>query len=783
MKNFDISYNLFEALNPLEVMKEGSTASVKAIPVFEIFSNPEKGFRIYACETSDGGKFQVSGSFPTELTIGKTYLFKGKVSVYRFEKQLTLKDVELSQPTGRKATVSYLQTLSGLKKRAEDIYDVFGDDSLEILLKTPMEVSRRIKGIGKSKVMSWSNQLLLNKHEEEDLLYLFKLGLTPSQVEKLKKHYGSDVRTVIEDNPYRLIHDVNGYGFVKCDKIALESGIPFDSEKRVTAGILHLLQEAVQQGHMYQPKDVLVENSQKVLNNSNSTGTTIESAFVESCIQNLIDSGEVKDDNEDYFLTSKYFEELKIAKHLKRINENKEWKKPIDIERTLDAYLERNGFELEERQREAVVRFCKNESGFHILRGSAGCGKTFTLKIILDMLHLIYKANRLEFKVGIVAPTGRASKVASKSTGRKAKTIHRFLGTLPTGGFMKNEDNPVEEKIIVVDESSMLDSSLTADLLSAVSKGAKVIFLGDTKQLPSVGAGNVLSDMIISGVVDVVTLNVPKRQGEDSGIIDNADRIINGEMIKTQTETNDSFVIFREDSQSIQKTLLDSIKRLLDLGKDFEEIQVLTFQRKGSLGIYNLNRLIQKTFNPVAPKDIKIKNRQLPKEEAPLYFHVGDKVLHTKNELDKELYDKENGSYVPQNALGITNGESGVIEEIVRYSYYSKEKAKVISGNRIIVRYEDAYVFYDTDAEVEMLDHAYAMTTHKSQGSQWDNVLIPVSREQYHMLENNLIYTACTRAKKFNAVIGQKSAIEMAIKTHRSNKRYTKLDVRLSESA
>lgn len=766
MMNFD---SLFE----VETLTVGEKVTKKVVPIREAYFQEETGFGIYSIELEDETLYTMKGKFPGSLTIGNTYEVKADVEKYLGETQLNVKSIKVARAEGKRAVIFYLQTLKGLKSRAEIIYDAFGAKTLEVLMNKPELVALKVKGIGKKKAMDWSKQLQAKAHEEELLLFLFGLGLNPSQVETLTKTYGQEVRNVLEENPYRLIQDVKGYGFKKCDVIARSTGIEFDDPKRVRAGVLHTLQQSTQEGHTFLPKEELIK---RLINMLSSGSQRVEGSLVEASIQALLLEQAIELEDGNVFLSKYFFWEQIIVRETIRLSKKESWGRTTekDVEHALNDYLRETGIHLEERQRQAVIEFSAEKGGFFILNGSAGCGKTFTLKVILDVLSDVYRQNRKSFKVKVMAPTGKASKVASKSTGLPCVTIHRGLEFNIEGEFDRNGYNPLEETVIVVDESSMLDTELAKDLLVAIADGAKVIFMGDTKQLPSVGAGNVLKDLIASHVVHVVTLNVVKRQGEDSGIIENANRIIRGEMIETQSSTGDAFVIPRKSDDDTIKTLIQSIHRLVQLGYPLSEVQVLSPQRKGKLGIYNLNRILQKELNPNGTPS-KIRNSQIPLDEEAIFFKTGDKVIHIQNDKDKALYQKRSGRYHEIPDTGITNGECGIVESFESVSEWSKDENRMKTIERMIVKYEDWYVFYDSKAEVEMVDHAFAMTIHKSQGSQWDAVLMPISNGHAHMLDNNIIYTGYTRARKFHGTIGSLRAIQVGIKTQRSSYRYTGL--------
>lgn len=760
------------------VFNEGEKVTEKVVPTQEAYFKPESGFGIYVVELENGVMYTMKGKFPGSLKIGSTYEVEADVVRYRGEMQLHAQKIQVARAQGRRAVVFYLQTLKGLKSRAEVIYDVFGEKTLDIMMNKPELVAQKVRGIGKKTTAEWAMQLKEKMHEEELLLFLFELGLNPAQVEVLTGRYGATVRKVLEDNPYRLIQDVRGYGFKKCDAIAEKTGIAFDDLKRVRAGVIYVYQGAVQEGHTYLTRDVLAERMKQTLSTASQT---ISDTLIQQGIDEMLIEEEIVEREDRVYLTRFDEWEDTIVREAIRLSKKTPWKRTTqkDVEDALEDYIAATGIHLEAKQREAVIRFCSEKAGFFILNGSAGCGKTFTLKVILEVLKIIHRRNHATYQVKVMAPTGKASKVASRATGLPCVTIHNGLEFNPEGGFDRNESNPLEETVIVADETSMLDTEICKDLLLAIANGAKVIFMGDTKQLPSVGPGNVLKDLINSNIVEVVTLDVVKRQGKDSGINENANRIIAMQMVETQ-KTADAFVISTQSEGESLRKLVMSTRRLMELGYELNEIQVLSPMRKGELGTFNLNRIFQEQFNPDgAPSPIK--NVHIPFEDGELFFRKGDKVIHLQNDKERPLHAKKAGRFVELPIIGITNGECGVVEDFIEREDYDMEKQKTVKTQRLIVRYEDWYVFYDAPSDFEMLDHAYALTIHKSQGSQWKAVLQPIANGHLRMLDNNLLYTGETRAELFHAFIGSIWALRKGIETQRSDSRFTGLGFRFGQ--
>ena len=509
-------------------------------------------------------------------------------------------------------------------------------------------------------------------------------------------------------------------------------------------------------------------------NNAKYVYHEIEPGDVGKQINDSICNREIIVEDDKIYLKQLYFAERDFANNIKRLAiYNSKYKRSL-VEGILDSICKKESYELEEMQRKACVEFNLSDSGVYILNGSAGTGKTFTLNLILAVSKQLNKTNKLPILA--VAPTGKASKVASKSIGMECLTIHRALGFNPVDGFVKNECEPFEQSTIVCDEGSMIDIELGSNFVKAIQTGSKVIIMGDTKQLPSVGAGNVLKDLIECGLVKVITLNVVKRQGLLSGIVENANRIINSKMIYT-SKTNDFYVLERLKISEVQSCVKTSINRILTFPDyTIEEIQVLLPQRTGSLGVNMFNYLLQAEFNPYKGGERVLKgkfeaklNEASPISEFSLYIQKGDKVMHIKNNYSMKLYEKDlTGAFKEMRKTGITNGESGIVENVIKTGKTSY---------RIIVKYDDYYVFYEDG--VDELELSFATTIHKSQGSAWKAVVLPIVPQHTNMLSNNLVYTGVTRARDFCVVVGSTETMKRAINTHEVVKRYTNLQTKI----
>lgn len=882
------SFNPFAKDNILNSLPKNTPIKKVLIPLHEISYMESSGFGAYVCEDTairqgqkDPDEMNISGEFVAPLILGQTYHVEGVIREYRGENQIKVEKIWNVRPVGKRGTIAYLQTLKGLKKKAELIYEEFGDESIKMLIENPMIVAKRVSGIGKRSVLGWKEQLDLLAESQQTISTLLGWGLSMKQAKKLYDKYKDGIVAKIEENPYFLAQEVRGYGFETCDRIAKEIGISPKSPFRLQEGLLHVLKQSTSQGHCYLPLEELLVNSMGVLTikltyqemkrfareysgkksfeyswgnpekfltgnlldpDEQTNIFTIDYDRMVECLYNyeherkninkdshryvvcridvddlspeiqaiasqrriiyeediieddtVADNKEKSDDkkpkkNTRVYLKQMFYDEVKVAQRVVALAEKETIFTRAEVEKVLDEVLKEKNIVLEEKQRVACIEFNLYKGGFSLLIGSAGTGKTFVLLIILEVKKRLYKKRfKKDLNTGIMvfAPTGKASRVASKATGMECVTVHRGLGYNPGSGFAFNEEDPLPADVLVVDESSMLDVSLCRSLLEAIANGTQIIFMGDTKQLPSVGAGNVLKDLIASGIVDVIMLDVVKRQGLLSGIVRTANDIIAGRMIDSYKDTNDSFVWKKETVSGCQSAIVDAVRKVLTFdGFSHEEIQVLIPQRKGSVGTYMMNYILQKEFNP-GNDDVKVfwdKFEATPNEKVDipqtyeLYFKKNDKVIHVKNNYDMVLYDRDMfGGYVKTDKTGITNGECGIIEDI---QIIPGEK-KGEETKKVIVRYEGYYCIYEDDfSELEL---AWALTVHKSQGSAWKAVVVPMMTQYWKMLDNSILYTAVTRARDFLCVIGQTRAIETAIKTHNSVKRYTHLENRTKE--
>lgn len=833
-KEDDLALNQYEVNDEIEVV---------LVPYKEISYKYDSGYGAYACELVTNKEempdtFKISGNFITQLNIGQTYKARGNVVLYNKKKQLKVEEIKKIEPKTVRTIKQFLKSLNGMGPFYDVIYEEYGENSLEMIRTNPLEVKKVAPALYDALVLDWQKQLLELRDIQEYLTTLINFGLKPIQAKQFFDLYGELCIEKLKENPYRLINELKGFGFLKCDTISKNIGYPPDSEIRINEAIIFTLNTAKYNGNTYMTKTELIDKTsdllaiklpvnemKKMFKKLDGTqkeliykvgnltfGIKMEDIIyamdeyskanykkakedaklvifhiprekIEQQIEYLKVDGKLIYDEKRGKIFDKqlYLYEDYIAQKLLKIKSHEQEITDINTKLLLDTYLNNKGIELESQQYQAVINSASTIGGFSIINGSAGCGKTFTLNIALKLIEYVYLKKFGYFEPIVLAPTGRAAKVAANATKREASTIHKALKLSSDGGFFYNAQNNLPYNCIIVDETSMLDVEIANHLLRAVSNRTKLIFIGDTKQLASVGPGNVLKDIINSNAFKVTTLNVVKRQSLDSGIYKNAKRIIDGQMITSEKETKDAFVYKGIDNETVVNKILGLYSNLNQSLK-IDQIQVLAPQKAGLLGTNYLNFILQDKFNHdnIGPRvlnkqiAVTLGNGQNGKYE--LFFKKGDKVIHTENDYTLPWYQLYDGKLQldDNNYAGVSNGETGRIIKIIETE---DENRNTIT--RIIVKYDEKYIIYDND--FSQLDHAYCMTIHKSQGSEWPAVIIPITFSSYNMLERNLIYTGYTRAKKWIGVIGDPDAIQHAIKTEKSTERQTGLEDRIKD--
>ena len=664
----------------------------------------------------------------------------------KYGEQFKIVHYETSVPATVYGIQKYLG--SGLIKgigpvMAKRIVKKFGKDTLDII-ENKIEDLTRVDGIGKKRIKmiekAWDEQ----KEIREVMLFLQSHGVSSGYATKIFKRYGDRSIQVVRGNPYRLATDIFGIGFLTADRIAEKLGFAKDSPLRAEAGVLYVLNQLSDEGNVYFPYIPLLKKCKEVLEVDQEVilkalGTLAFEKWV--IIEDLNDGGgECRENNKAVYLARFHVSETSVAERLKALIKSPKSIRDIDSEKAVKWVQDQLSMVLAKNQVTAIRRAAENK--MLVITGGPGTGKTTIINAILKIF------SRLRVRIMLAAPTGRAAKRMSETTGFQAKTIHRLLEySIQKGGFQRNDDRPLDCDLLIVDETSMIDTALMHHLLKAVPPTSTLILVGDVNQLPSVGAGSVLKDIISSRAVPVVELNKIFRQARESSIIINAHKINSG-ILPSLTgfgPTDDFYFIEQEDPETVLGVILDLVKERVPgrFGFDpIKEIQVLTPMHKGAVGAGNLNIELQKALNP-EKQGLTRGNRTLL---------INDKVMQIKNNYDKEVF----------------NGDMGRIEKI------NPETQEVV------ISFEEREVNYDY-SELDEIVLAYAVTVHKSQGSEYPAVIIPVLTQHYILLQRNLIYTAVTRGRKLVIMVGTKKALAIGVNNNKTQMRYTRLKQRLSK--
>lgn len=780
----------------LEKEPIGSEIDITAEFVRYLYESEDGNFFIGLFITENYEEFVVTGNVPFALSPQRSYTVNGEINEREnkhtgvMERQLKLRKIVTLKPTGEFQIIKFLSDITS-SVIAPFIYDKYGDDTIKILRTDPEKVAKDFRGVTLKAAKQLQADILEALGEvSEAFPFLQGYGFSVDEVEGLLKLYGEEIKGKVEENPYILMKETDGFpgaSFVRCDKIAADIGFDMRDPRRVKAGIEYALIRQGTFGHIYFELNDVIKQSLAILNKG--TGVSIRPAVVESCIEEMILDNLLHFDStqQTIYLKRYYHYEKELAFNLVALKNDNEWVPVAEREKHLNDILSSKSVELESKQREAILSFTQSKSGVGILNGGAGTGKTFTLNILLALLKRLHlKESGTEPHIQLMAPTGKAAKVMRGATNMSAETIHRSLGW-SNEGFIYNTANPLPGDIIVVDEASMLDTYLAYSLTRALKPQAKLILLGDPNQLPSIGAGNVLHDIVNSGKFEAITLDVTKRQAEHSQVGINGRLIADMKMPEKDSDTLNPKAITKtkQTNQALVNQTYKALEYLLSLGIKEDDIQIITAGRKGITGMYNLNHKIQSILNP--PKGSpEVLNQRFSVEgrQVELNFRIGDRVIHTTN-TDKLQWVKKlpSGAYEPimfTDLKIITNGEIGIIQDIFEETYITQSGRKQ-RRNVLIIQYDDGLVKY-TNEDKRDLDHAYAMTIHKSQGSQWKAVIELISSEHRMLLDNSLLYTGYTRAEEYQILLADPQALTLSLKTRKAFERRTTLSKRIQET-
>lgn len=724
-----------------------------------VFRNEENGYTVFHLENDDG-EVTCVGNF-NFINEGELLELKGDYVTHNvYGTQLKVSSYTLKEPEDLVSIERYLGSgaIRGVGAAlAARIVKKFKKDTFRIIEEEPERLSE-VKGISERKAREIAEQVEEKKDMREAMIYLQKYGISTKLAAKIYKYYGMRVYKVLEENPYQLADNIEGVGFKTADEIASRIGIHTDSDYRIRSGLFYTLQQAAGEGHIYLPQDVLMRRAGALL------GVEIEDIgkhVMDLCIDKKTVMKE-KDGEIRVYPANYYYMELNTAKMLHDLNINCEMPEDL-MERRLRKVEESEQIELDPMQHKAVIESIKH--GLLILTGGPGTGKTTTINTMIRFF------DSEGMSILLAAPTGRAAKRMTEATGYEAQTIHRLLEVNvnpeeedSVGGFLRNRQNPLEADVIIIDEMSMVDLPLMHALLSAVVPGTRLVLVGDVDQLPSVGPGSVLRDIIASGSFAVVTLTRIFRQAGESDIVVNAHKINAGEPVVLDNKSRDFFFLKRQDADTIIGVIIFLIQKKLPtyVGAQPSEIQVMTPTRKGLLGVERLNQILQRYLNPEDPK----KNE---KEINGRLFREGDKVMQIKNNYQLEWEVKTKYGLAVDQGTGIFNGDMGVVTEINQYT--ETVEVEFDEGRKV------KYGFEMTD-ELEL---AYAITVHKSQGSEYPAVIIPLLPGPRLLYNRNLLYTAVTRAKKCLTIIGSDAVFQEMIQNRNEQARYTSLAERIRE--
>ena len=728
-----------------------------------IFRNEDNGYTVMVLKgMEEERELTCVGTFPA-ITQGAAIEASGNYTTHPvYGKQFQIASYVEKMPEDALAMERYLGSgaIKGIGAAlAARIVRRFGDDTMRIVEEEPERLAE-IKGISEKKAMEIAEQMTEKADMRRAMIFLQKYGISLNLGAKIYQKYGQTVYGVLQENPYRLAEDISGVGFRIADEIASRIGIHTDSDYRIRSGMLYTLLQASGEGHIYLPKEELFSRASGLLG--------VDSSYMEKHLMDMVvDRKLILKETEDgavVYPTRYYYLELNSARMLCELNilcpEDEEM-----MEKRINRIEKETGTRLDEMQKQAVAAAASH--GLFILTGGPGTGKTTTINAIIRY----FEEEGAELR--LAAPTGRAAKRMTEATGYEAQTIHRLLelNGMPEEEqegravhFDRNSENPLEADVIIIDEMSMVDIALMHSLLLAVTAGTRLILVGDENQLPSVGPGNVLRDIIRSGCFPVVELKKIFRQASESDIVVNAHKINRGEQVTINNKSRDFFFLKRYDADIIIRVVIALIQEKLPRYVDAKpyEIQVLTPMRKGLLGVERLNQILQRYLNPPDEK-------KKEKEIGQRLFREGDKVMQVKNNYQLEWEILGRYKIPVDKGVGVFNGDTGIMTEINEFA------------ETATVEFEDGRQAEYSFKQLEELELAYAVTIHKSQGSEYPAVILPILSGPRMLMNRNLLYTAVTRARKCVTVVGSETTFAEMIRNEKQQQRYSSLDRRIRE--
>ena len=728
-----------------------------------IFRNEDNGYTVMVLKgMEEEQELTCVGTFPA-ITQGAAIEASGNYTTHPvYGKQFQIASYVEKMPEDALAMERYLGSgaIKGIGAAlAARIVRRFGDDTMRIVEEEPERLAE-IKGISEKKAMEIAEQMTEKADMRRAMIFLQKYGISLNLGAKIYQKYGQTVYGVLQENPYRLAEDISGVGFRIADEIASRIGIHTDSDYRIRSGMLYTLLQASGEGHIYLPKEELFSRASGLLG--------VAPSYMEKHLMDMVvDRKLILKETEDgavVYPTRYYYLELNSARMLCELNilcpEDEEM-----MEKRINRIEKETGTRLDEMQKQAVAAAASH--GLFILTGGPGTGKTTTINAIIRY----FEEEGAELR--LAAPTGRAAKRMTEATGYEAQTIHRLLelNGMPEEEqegravhFDRNSENPLEADVIIIDEMSMVDIALMHSLLLAVTAGTRLILVGDENQLPSVGPGNVLRDIIRSGCFPVVELKKIFRQASESDIVVNAHKINRGEQVTINNKSRDFFFLKRYDADIIIRVVIALIQEKLPRYVDAKpyEIQVLTPMRKGLLGVERLNQILQRYLNPPDEK-------KKEKEIGQRLFREGDKVMQVKNNYQLEWEILGRYKIPVDKGVGVFNGDTGIMTEINEFA------------ETATVEFEDGRQAEYSFKQLEELELAYAVTIHKSQGSEYPAVILPILSGPRMLMNRNLLYTAVTRARKCVTVVGSETTFAEMIRNEKQQQRYSSLDRRIRE--